>query len=160
MKGKFNYKIGGIVAIAVIAAIAGTLTITSFQTNSDSQTQSIGLGAYVTVEAYHEDGTLFQEWKGHNDLSPVLRNALVSCITGFDTAPAGFDKCNFNINAGSILIQKQNSGEFTRNNEVAQVNLTPENCDTDFLPLEEDFCTGWTMKATFDFDELSEYTCA
>jgi len=151
---KFNYKIGGIFAIAVVAAIVGTLAITSFQTNSDSntQTQSIGIGAYVTVEAYHEDGTLFQKWEGHNALDNRARNALVGCITGLGTTPPGFLTCNLNVSEMTIFELPQDGSSQIFHNEIAVITLKPDLCDVNEA---DNLCTGWEMKSIFDYDTLS-----
>lgn len=149
---KFNYKIGGIVTIAIVAAVVGTLAFTSSQTNSDSQTQSIGIGAYVTVEAYHEDGTLFQKFEGHNLLTETSRNSLVACITGLDTTPIGFSSsCVGNVNKLLLRTVYQNNSTLRGEVTDAIVSPTPENCDFDDIA---NLCTGWTMKGTFDFDQL------
>ncbi len=150
---KFNYKITGLVAIAVVAAIVGTLTFTSFQNNSDLQTQSIGIGAYVTVEAYHEDGTLFQKWEGHNELVAAFRNALVYCITGQGNTPPNIGNCDMDFD--SIIIIDENLGPPPQGPVLSsQITFTPENCSVQ-ATLEIDQCTGWIMTSTFDFDTLS-----
>ncbi len=150
---KFNYKITGLVAIAVVAAIVGTLTFTSFQNNSDLQTQSIGIGAYVTVEAYHEDGTLFQKWEGHNDLNVYFRNALVFCITGQGNNPPFIGSCDMDFD--SILINDTDGDTpFTSETQSSQITFTPENCDPSSSRIQL-LCTGWIMTSTFDFDTLS-----
>jgi len=151
---KYNYKISGIIAIAVVSSIVGTLALTDFETNSDSntQTQSIGIGAYVTVRAYHEDGTLFQNFEEHNELTDMTINALVACITGLDTTPSRWDTCVFGVHR----IQLGLFDGFTATSVVqdAIVSPTPENCDFD-TEVESDLCTGWTMETTFDFADLS-----
>ena len=148
---KFNYKIGGIVAIAVVVSIVGTLAITSFQTNIDVQTQSIGIGAFVTVKAYHEDGTLFQKWEGHNDLFPTAQNALVGCITGLDTTPLGYASCDLSITELKLRVisEADSSSETIIGNPI--ISLIPEGCDTNNTA---NLCSGWTMDATFDFNTL------
>ncbi len=153
---KFNFKIGSIVAIAVVAAIVGTLAFTSYETNSDSPsyTQSVGIGAYVTVEAYHEDGTLFHKWEGHNALSFGSRNSLVACNTGLDNTPNPFGSCQFDINQIGLSIQNQIDDSFVLDayTESSTLLPTPDNCDFDVF---NNPCTGWTMISTFDFDQLS-----
>ena len=56
MNSKLLYTIGGITAIAVIAGILGAVASTNIQTESapSSQTQSVGIGAYVTIEVFNE----------------------------------------------------------------------------------------------------------
>jgi len=150
VNSKLYYKISGIVAIAVVAAIVGTLAFTSYEISSDSntQTQSIGIGAYVTVEAYHEDGTLFQKWEGHNVLTGLGRNALVSCITGLDTTPFGFSSCDLSINKIELETRSEEDNGIDLILEEATISLIPEGCN----PSND--CTGWDMVGMFDFDTL------
>lgn len=147
---KFNYKIGGIVAIAVVAAIVGTLAFTSFQTNSDSntQTQSIGIGAFVTVEVFDEDGNLDQTWEGHNKLGDFTRGVMVLCFSGtFQDETL----CSF-INTDNVILFLGNPGQQATDEIVADstvLTLAPETC------LSGDFntalnCTGWTVIGTYD----------
>ena len=59
MDSKLNYKISGIVAIAVVAAIVGTLAITSIQTNSNSKipTQTVTILGSDTFDVTDVDAT-------------------------------------------------------------------------------------------------------
>ncbi len=59
MNSKLNYKISGIVAIAVVAAIVGTLAFTSIQTNSNSKipTQSVTILGSDTFDVADVDVT-------------------------------------------------------------------------------------------------------
>lgn len=150
---KLNYKIGGIVAIAIVASIVGTLAFTSFQTNSDSQTQSIGIGAFVTIEAYHGDGTLFQKWEGHNALSVFARNALVGCITGLDDTPGAFESCNLGVDSLFITEEFQDGSGGQGGALLAEITPKPDGCNLGGQPSE--FCTGWEMKVTKDFESLN-----
>lgn len=154
MNSKLNFKISGIIAIAVVAAVVGTLAFTSFETNSNqnSQTQSVGIGAYVTVEAYHEDGTMFQKWEGYNDLTSSAQNALVACITGLDTTPFGHSSCNLGVDSIKIATTPQDGPPRVFVTELAEVSLKPDGCNTSTLGPG---CTGWEMKSTFDFESLS-----
>ena len=165
MKGKFNFKIGVIVAVAFVAGIVGTLSFANFDTPTENVTpqsnptdQNVGIGAYVIVEAYHEDGTLYQKFEGHNDLSTSARNAIVACATAIDTAPANFQSCDTWNNAFQL------SGSYHSNQttvlprpvqSVTSVVLLPLVCDTQSTTASGD-CDGWEITGTFDFDELSD----
>jgi len=150
---KFNFKIGGIFAIAVVAAIVGTLAFTSFQTNSDSNTntQSIGIGAFVTVEVFNEDGDLSHTWEGHNMLSTEAQNALVKCITGLDSAPFGFDSCVLGVDTIRIIAHHEATNvQLPVIDKVGTISGIPATCTEGF----QKNCTGWSIEATFDFDTL------
>ncbi|MGD8299714.1 MAG: hypothetical protein PVG77_03295, partial [Nitrosopumilaceae archaeon] len=91
---EYRLKIGIIVAIAFVAGIVGTLSFASYETQteyvlpqSNPADENIGLGAYVIVEAYHEDGTLFHTFEGQNNLTALTLNAISSCATGIDSTP-------------------------------------------------------------------------
>jgi hypothetical protein len=156
MNNKLRYTIGGVVAV-VLVGILGTVAFTDIQSDPLSQTQSVGIGAYVTVEAYHEDGTMFQKWEGHNALQPFARNAIASCITGLDETPsAGAFGCRMDITDIGLHVASQidNALDIQTYSKNAVVTLTPTACDPDSNSINS-ICTGWTMKSTFDFNQLS-----
>ena len=138
---KFNFKIGGIVAIAVVAAIVGTLAFTSYETNSDSNTntQSIGIGAFVTVEVFNEDGDLSHTWEGHNALTEEGRNFIARCITGINSSncPLSPNDIQFKFHGGST--------SFSITTLDATMTLTPDGCLGSFD------CTGWKLEQTLDY---------
>ncbi len=148
---KFNYKIGSIVAIAVVAAIVGTLAFTSLETNSESQTQSIGIGAFVTVEVFDEDGNLDQTWEGHNKLGDLARGIMVLCFSG---QLAETVICS-SISTDDVILFLGDPGQQATDEILADstdVTMAPETCfDFDLgLILDALDCTGWTVVGTYD----------
>ena len=150
---KFNYKIGGIVAIAVVATIVGTLAFTSLETNSDSNTntQSIGIGAFVTVEVFDEDGNLDHTWEGHNQLGNLARGIMVICFSG---SLGDSVECSF-IRTDNVVLFLGNPGQQATDEIVADstdVIMVPETCfdfdSVDFFDALD--CTGWTVVGTYD----------
>jgi len=150
---KFNFKIGSIVAIAVVATIVGTLAFTSFETNSDSNTntQSIGIGAFVTVEVFDEDGNLNHTWEGHNKLGDLTRGIMVLCFSGQLEDDI---LCSF-LNTDSVILFLGNPGQQNTDKILADstdITLAPETCwvfgQDSFLDAFN--CTGWTVVGTYD----------
>jgi hypothetical protein len=163
-------KIGVIVAVAFSVGIIGTLSITNFdnnETNFDSQSpteQSLAIGAYVTVDAFHEDGTLYQKTEGHNLLGQLPQNIIVGCLSGLDTTPtAGFSCSNFYDTLFLSLKNQTTETSLPRgsiNTLSPSITGSPEDCVFDNGGVDR--CTGWKLEATFDFAGLdceSGVTC-
>jgi len=154
MNRKFGFTIGGVAAIALAAGILGTITLTSIENNSSSpQTQSIGIGAWVIVEAYDKDGFLKQKFEGHNALSEQGINALVGCISGNSTDP-------YDLGTGCVGLSNTLQLELDDNpiegvlyyaNADTNLTLKPDGCDPD---VNGNFCTGWELIAIYDFPTL------
>ena len=141
---KFNFKIGGIVAIAIVAAVVGTLAFTNIDSssNSDSQTQSVGIGAFVTVEVFNEDGILSHTWEGHNALVHEGRNALAHCISGVDVD----ERCAFGIDELQIDVLTPGPPLAPDHPNLVfglPITLTPDGCTSR--------CTGWESVVTHDY---------
>ena len=154
MKKSSKYVIAGITAVAVAFSV-GFYVSPSFLVQSDSDhVQTLGIGANVVVEAYHEDGTLFQKWEGHNDLDVFARNALVSCITGVSATPTGYNSCILNID--DLRIQFISQDTFTTGflQQAATLTLLPTGCSTTSI---SSVCNGWELVSTFDFNAAAGF---
>ena len=140
--------IAGITAV-VVAFSVGFYVSPSFLVQSDSDhVQTLGIGANVVVEAYHEDGTLFQKWEGQNDLTIEARNALISCIAGVSATPFIFNSCILNIDDLRVQTITQDTFMTGFLVEVATLTLLPTGCSIiDLMPP----CTGWELVGVFDF---------
>ena len=156
-------KIGAIVVVAFVAGIIGTLSFTSFdnmEITADSDVspfdESLSIGAYVTVEAYHADGTLYHSWDGHNLLGQAYQNALVGCISGLDTTPSHQITCTKFFDTLALTLRNQSSNAVVPlgaiNTLTPSVAGLPENCIFDHGG--QDRCTGWQLEGTFDFAGL------
>ena len=152
-----NYSKNKFIAVAVIAGVSGIFGTFSFLGINDgpennSNLETLGIGAYVTVKAYHEDGTLFQKWEGHNELTNHFRSILVGCITGAFDSNFNFSSCDINGRGVSVFGEGQ-SGDGNDNisrGQEANFQLVPEGCDEFFAGS----CTGWSLEAVFDFNDL------
>jgi len=159
MQGALNQKswkfavFGVIFGVAMFAIGFFTYPTFSYQNNTESL-EEIEFGGYLTMELYDQDGNLKSIWEEHNDLTPAGRNALVSCISGLDTTPFGYDAITLNqlcsgfVDRMFILLANPSSTiELTATN-----TLTPAGCDPDDFA---NLCEGWKSEATADFNTLS-----
>jgi hypothetical protein len=155
-------KIGLIVAIAFVAGIAGTLSFASFD-NSQNVTpqtqppnQNVGIGAYVIVEAYREDGTLYQKFEGHNALTNLYRNVIVGCTTGLAISPGQFESCNIHANQIILTIHNQTDDSIINPRPIENGTIVelPNGCVSESAN-GPDNCSGWELTGTFDFNDLS-----
>jgi len=139
--------IGGIIGVVAIVMFAGGFFSYSMieQHNENSLSQSLAIGGYGIVKAYHTDGTLFYEWEGHNALTPIGINALVGCITGLATTPSGF-RCDTGMTIKMFLNGPANFHESTQTIQT----LVPAGCDI----ISPNYCNGWNTRGTFDFSSL------
>ncbi len=150
MKKVIQYSI--ICSIAFVMFVGGFFSYSMIgQQNENSLAQSLALGGYGVVKAYHADGTLFYEWEGHNALVPRGIHVLTSCFSGvglpFNTA---------NLCTGGIfridLTDKVNDSNFQLIDSASSVQtILPVGCDPGSAnPL----CTGWSSRGTLDFSNL------
>jgi hypothetical protein len=157
MEGRL--KISVIIAVAFVITV-GTLSFSFYDistqdmsSQSNNNNQDIGLGAYVVVEAYHQDGTMYQSWEGHNNLVNSARNALAGCISGMDPTPAAFGTCDAWVDAMHLTAFNQTGDGIISPRPLsnATVILIPEGCNPDNL---NSACYQWQATTTFDFDDL------
>ncbi len=150
MKKVIQYSIIG--SIAFVMFVGGFFSYSMIgQQNETSLTQSLALGGYGVVKAYHADGTLFYEWEGHNALHPFAINAISSCLVGLDTVPSGHSNCTSMITRMQLR-STSNGGVSGASTEFVTHTLLPPSCDSNS---NSNLCNGWETRATFDFASLS-----
>ncbi len=151
MKKPIQYSIIG--SIAFVMFIGGFFSYSVIgQQNENNLTQSLALGGYGVIKAYHADGTLFYEWEGHNALTPSGIHTISSCFSSSgDGLPLGnAGHCTFGTS--QIVLLSGNSEIISNAFVDSDETLLPEGCDpVSFTPL----CTGWFTRATIDFTNLS-----
>jgi len=148
MKKSIQYSIIG--GIAAVMFVGGFFAYPMTEPQNNNLSQTLALGGYGVVEAYHADGTLFYEWEGHNTLQSPAKNAISSCLSGIDVTPIGGNHpCTGMIE--SIQIRGINLFE----TQTPIQTLLPLGCNSDGDVLGEPVCDGWQVRGTFDFTSLS-----
>jgi hypothetical protein len=115
---------------------------------SQSHQESIPLGGYVVIRAYHADGQLYATWQGHNTLYVDAVNAIAECMSGASSTPEWFDTCSpmtSNVWLGGYV--NSNTGEPPLTG-TASNTLLPAACSPTGNPPS---CTGWQTTGTVIF---------
>ena len=146
-KSLFYSVIGG---IAVGLFFGGFFTYGFLNQSNDSFSQSLAIGGYGVIKGYHADGTIFYEWEGHNALWPEAKSTISACLSGLESNPSNF-VCT-NLTNYMLLTHFDGSSEdWTSDTDYHfSQKLIPQDC----VPSQFS-CTGWEVKETFDFTNLS-----
>jgi len=150
MKKSIQYSIIG--GIAAVMFVGGFFVYPMTDTQNNNLSQSLALGGYGVVEAYHADGTLFYEWEGHNLIFDLTKSAISACLSGVDVTPNfGRYTCTEMIRFMSLIDTTQG---ITIAIEPVIQTLLPVGCLAD-AGSPQGVCLGWEVRATFDFTDLS-----
>lgn len=107
--------------------------------------ESIPIGGYVVVKAYHADGQLYATWQGHNSLYEWAVSAIAECMSGQGSSPEGFDTCSGMT--PNVWAYDDGTSEPTVT-ATATNTLLPAGCSTTSNPPT---CTGWQSTGTIVF---------
>ncbi len=153
-KRQTQYMILGGVAVAAVLFVSGFYSYPTFSSNNDTQEfETIKLGAFVSLEAYHSDGTLYNSWQGHNALTDEAKHVIGTCLTG----AFAFDASNFcarHLEIPILLsdaIPPENWADHLQN---PTVTYQPVGCVPNSFDI---FCTGWEIEGTYDHQQ--EFNC-
>lgn len=115
--------------------------------NAPLGSESLPIGGYAVIQAYHSNGQLYATWQGHNTLYVSAVNALAQCLSGNSTTPNLFGSCSGFTS--SIFLDTASFVEY----KVNAVNtMTPTGCTPIGNPPN---CSGWQAQATFDFSTIT-----
>jgi hypothetical protein len=108
------------------------------------------LQGHGVLQAFHSNGAMFAEWKGHNTISPWLINDIASCVSG---AAPGSNGCSFTSNR--LLFVGQERGYTgppgTGRDQVFGTNtVQPIGCGVESDGGVRTFCTGWVSTGSID----------
>lgn len=134
-----------ILVVVAVSSFAGGFYAYKFffaGSTGPERSYSLSISGYAIIRAYHADGTLYRVFENHNSLDPMAKNAIVACITGNNTTPAGINRC-------SSWIDHMELDNYTGNYVITSPStntLLPSGCNPT-TPLNA--CSGWVTSASF-----------
>jgi hypothetical protein len=142
--------LGGMLTQRYLLTPSGAANSAAASKSSALKTDRLLLQGHGDLQAFHANGAMFAEWKGHNKISPWIINDIASCVSG---AAPGSNGCSFSGNRELFVGQERSySGPpGTGRNQVQGTNtVQPAGCGVQSDGGVVTFCTGWISTGTID----------
>ncbi len=137
------------VLIGAIVLLSGFFSYQVFINKGNAaHSDSIPIGGYVVVKAYHADGQLYATWQGHNTLYVDAVNAIAVCFSGQSSSPEYWNSCSPmtpEVQLGGYYSSTVGEPPLTA---TATNSLLPVSCSPTGNPPT---CTGWQTTGTITF---------
>jgi hypothetical protein len=145
--------------LAAAAAVGTLVFVAGFMANGWSQQgqrESLAIGGYAIVKAYHPDGVVFATWQGHNFL--VAKGAIAACLSGQTSGLAGTIYAGCSGATGKIYASACEGSSPTCPAADLLVStatnaLQPAGCSSVSVD-----CNQWQSQATFDSQITTQLT--